>query len=193
MTTMKVYRVNVTDEELRLFSEFLFNRGNGVKVTVDNDPRPKYLNSWSDWGSTYIAGVNFHDLKNPKSVMFYQGKTVKEPQNIYDSNAVALYTQDGKLAGYIPSVNSKNGYENNRHYQTVLGNREDLRWLGYVYPADKNAGYTTCGKVIFYRDGLDERHLRKDINNYFDYSGFPTISKKVKLYSILSKNYHKYN
>lgn len=55
--------------------------------------------------STYIAGINFRC--NARDAGGFLGYAVPEPDNEYDTNAVAIYRNDGKLLGYIPKKDNR--------------------------------------------------------------------------------------
>lgn len=55
--------------------------------------------------STYIAGINFRCYA--RDVGGFLGYAAPEPDNEYDTNAVAIYRNDGKLLGYIPKKDNR--------------------------------------------------------------------------------------
>lgn len=56
-----------------------------------------------EWRKTIrMAGTNMNGLTR-KDVKKFRGQAIAEPDNLYDSNAVAIIREDGKKLGYIPA------------------------------------------------------------------------------------------
>lgn len=94
----------------------------------------RYLNTEADEDdcrSTYIAGMRYH-FKPKKLYNFITGFAVPVNDNKYDANAVALFSSDGSLLGYVPKDESK------EYRQWCGGNVYPL--VGHIVPGDECDG-----------------------------------------------------
>lgn len=90
---------------------------------------------------TNIAGVKYRC--NEKDQGGFLGYTKSEPENEHDPNAVAVYRNDGKMLGYIPTDRL------DQYHQMAQG--KQLSCIGFVRDGD----YTLFGKVKIIKGDRD--------------------------------------
>lgn len=84
-----------------------------------------------------IAGITHHASSH--DIGGFVGRICYDPSNLYDRQAVGIYTENGKLLGYIP----KNELNEFRQWSQ----RDPLPCIGYIREGDK-AGFYGKVKII---------------------------------------------
>ena len=119
--------------------------------------------------SSNIAGVTFHNTDS--NVGPFVGYMEPEPDNIYDSHAVAIYEHTGRLIGYLPK-------SEHRKYSAWRSNMNKVVVVGFIHnfylPSENRfglAGYVEAIKLYTDEEynlleNLIREHFQQNLEMY---------------------------
>lgn len=133
---------------LKEYDEYMLLKRSGARLPIDN---LEFIDPILDGNEGekrifFVAGVrhyiNCHGNRCSDAIDITRGDEVyfrREPDNIYDPNAVQILDANGRILGYIP-----------RYYSAGVSRllEQNKKIICHIYHVDKNKNCNECIKVI---------------------------------------------